>query len=42
MAMLAAEKNNISFHKIIKVISKIKNVSGRLEKIGSLKNNQIK
>ncbi len=39
MAMLAAEKNNINFDKIIKVISKIKNVSGRLEKIGSLKNN---
>ncbi len=39
MAMLAAEKNNISFDKIVRVISKIKNVSGRLEKIGILKNN---
>ena len=39
MAMLAAEKNNISFDKIVRAISKIKNVSGRLEKIGILKNN---
>ena len=39
MAMLAAEKNNISLNKIVRVISKIKNVSGRLEKIGILKNN---
>ena len=39
MAMLAAEKSNIKFEKIVKTIGKIKNVNGRLEKVGSLKNN---
>ena len=39
MAMLAAEKSNISFKKINRVISKLKPVNGRLEKIGKIKNN---
>ena len=39
MAMLAAEKSNINFKKIVNVINKIKPVNGRLEKIGMLKNN---
>ena len=39
MAMLAAEKSNLKFKKIIKFASKIKSVHGRFEKIGYLKNN---
>ena len=39
MAMLAVENSKINFEKIANVISKIKNVNGRLEKIGKLKNN---
>ena len=39
MAMLAAEKSNINFKKIVNVINKIKPVNGRLEKIGMLRNN---
>ena len=39
MAILAAYKSGLEFNKIIKVIDKIKPVEGRLEKIGSLKNN---
>ena len=39
MAMIAAEKSNLKFEKIAKKINKIKNVNGRLEKIGYLKNN---
>ena len=39
MAILAAYKSGLKFDKIIKVIDKIKPVEGRLEKIGSLKNN---
>ena len=39
MAVLAAEKSNIQFEKIIKSVSKIKSVHGRFEKIGRLKNN---
>ena len=38
MAMIAAEKSDLKFNKIINVINKIKPVSGRLEKIGKLKN----
>ena len=38
MAMLAAEKSGLKFEKIIKIISKIKPVSGRLEQIGTIKN----
>jgi len=38
MAMIAAEKSNLKFKKIISVINKIKPVTGRLEKIGKLKN----
>ena len=39
MAMIAAEKSGLKFDKIVKSINKIKNVNGRLEKIGKLKNN---
>ncbi len=39
MAMIAAEKSNLKFKKIINIINKIKPVDGRLEKIGILKNN---
>jgi murE/murF fusion protein len=39
MAMLAAEKSNIKFEKIVKSINKIKNVNGRFEKVGHPKNN---
>ena len=39
MAIMAAYKSGLKFDKIIKVIDKIKPVEGRLEKIGSLKNN---
>ena len=39
MAMIAAEKSNIKFEKIVKSIKNIKNVNGRFEKIGYIKNN---
>jgi len=39
MAMIAAEKSNLNFKKIVNVISKIKPVNGRLEKVGKIKNN---
>ena len=39
MAMLAAIKSNLSFKNIINVIDKLKPVSGRLESVGSIKNN---
>ncbi|MBC8308455.1 MAG: UDP-N-acetylmuramoyl-L-alanyl-D-glutamate--2,6-diaminopimelate ligase, partial [Pelagibacterales bacterium] len=39
MAMIAAGKSDLKFERIVKKINKIKNVSGRLEKIGKLKNN---
>ncbi|MDB9983363.1 UDP-N-acetylmuramoyl-L-alanyl-D-glutamate--2,6-diaminopimelate ligase, partial [Candidatus Pelagibacter sp.] len=39
MAMLAAIKSNLSFKKIINVIEELKPVRGRLEQIGSIKNN---
>ena len=38
MAMLAAEKSGVKFKKIVEVINKIKPVSGRLERIGNIKN----
>ena len=39
MAILAAHKSGLEFHKIINVIDKIQSVEGRLEKIGKIKNN---
>jgi len=39
MAVIAAAKSNLSFKKIIGSINNIKPVSGRLEQIGSIKNN---
>ena len=39
MAMIAAEKSNLKFKRIVNVISKIKAVNGRLEKVGKIKNN---
>ena len=39
MAMLAAEKSGLNLKQITNVIKKIKPVSGRLEQIGSVKNN---
>ena len=38
MAMIAAEKSNLSFKKIVGVINKVSTVSGRLEKVGKLNN----
>ena len=38
MAMLAAEKSNLRFDKMVKLISRVKSVSGRFEKVGTLKN----
>jgi len=39
MAMIAAEKSGLKFEKLVKTIDKIKNVNGRFEKVGKLKNN---
>ena len=39
MAILAANKSGLKFDKIVKKINYLKPVKGRLEKIGSLKNN---
>ena len=39
MAIIAANKSSLSFKKIINTIEDIKPVSGRLEKIGNIKNN---
>ena len=39
MATIAAAKNNLNFKKIINTIENLKPVSGRLEKIGIIKNN---
>jgi len=39
MAMIAATKSNLSFKKIINIIEELKPVRGRLEKIGSIKDN---
>ncbi|MDC1463783.1 bifunctional UDP-N-acetylmuramoyl-L-alanyl-D-glutamate--2,6-diaminopimelate ligase MurE/UDP-N-acetylmuramoyl-tripeptide--D-alanyl-D-alanine ligase MurF [Alphaproteobacteria bacterium] len=38
MAILAAKKSNLKFDKIVKLASRVKSVSGRFEKIGTLKN----
>jgi MurE/MurF fusion protein len=38
MAMIAAEKSNLDFKKIVSVINKVSAVSGRLEKVGKLNN----
>ena len=38
MALLATNKSGLEFKKITKVISKVKPVEGRLEKIGKIKN----
>ncbi|MDB9983858.1 UDP-N-acetylmuramoyl-L-alanyl-D-glutamate--2,6-diaminopimelate ligase, partial [Candidatus Pelagibacter sp.] len=38
MAMLAAKKSNLKFDKIVKLASRVESVSGRFEKIGTLKN----
>jgi murE/murF fusion protein len=38
MAMLAAKKSNLKFDQIVKLASRLKSVSGRFEKIGTLKN----
>ena len=38
MAMIAANKSNLSFKKIINIIHNLKAVSGRLEQIGIIKN----
>jgi len=38
MAMLAAKKRNLKFDKIVKLIPRVKSVSGRFEKIGTVKN----
>ena len=39
MAILAANKSGLEFKKIINVIKEVKPVEGRLEKIGTIKNN---
>ena len=39
MAMLAAEKSGLNFEQITNVINKVKPVSGRLEEVGTTKNN---
>ena len=39
MAMIAATKSSLSFKKIISTINHLKPVSGRLEQIGTIKNN---
>ncbi len=41
MAIIAAKKSNIKMKKIFEIISKLKPVDGRLEKIGKLKNKSI-
>ncbi len=38
MAMIAAKNSNVSLDKILNVISKLKSVEGRFEKIGKIKN----
>ena len=38
MAIIAAEKSNISINKILEVIPKLNSVEGRFEKIGKIKN----
>ena len=41
MAMIAAYKSGIKFHKIIGVLNKIKSTEGRLEKVGKIKNKSM-
>tara|TARA_Y100000590_G_scaffold455423_1_gene604053 strand:- start:15267 stop:18119 length:2853 start_codon:yes stop_codon:yes gene_type:complete len=41
MSMIAAVKSGLNFNKVANSINKINNVSGRLEKVGNLKNNSI-
>jgi len=41
MAIIAAKNSGVNFKKIINILSKIKPVNGRLEKIGSIRNNSI-
>ena len=38
MAIIASVKSNIDIKKILKIISKIKPVEGRLERVGKVKN----
>ena len=39
MAIIAAQKSNLDLKKILAILSKIKPIEGRLEKIGEIKNN---
>ena len=39
MAIITAEKSNLSFEKIVKCLPKIVSINGRLENIGKIKNN---
>ena len=41
MAAIAAQKSNLNFENILKVLPELKPVEGRLEKIGTIKNNSI-
>lgn len=41
MAAMAAQKSNLNFENILKVLPKLKPVEGRFEKIGKIKNNSI-
>ena len=41
MAAIAAQKSNLNFENIFKVLPELKSVEGRLEKIGKIKNNSI-
>ena len=41
MAASAAQKSNLNFENIFKVLPELKSVEGRLEKIGKIKNNSI-
>ena len=41
MSMIAAEKSNLDFKKIISIAHKIKPIYGRLEKIGKINNNSF-
>ncbi|WP_440618804.1 UDP-N-acetylmuramoyl-L-alanyl-D-glutamate--2,6-diaminopimelate ligase [Candidatus Pelagibacter sp. HIMB1493] len=41
MAAMAAQKSNLNFENILQVLPKLKPVEGRLEKIGTIKNNSI-
>ncbi len=41
MAAIVAQKSNLNFENILKVLPELKPVEGRLEKIGTIKNNSI-